>query len=99
MKFSLYAIFDRVADTPISQPIMAPNDAIAIRGFINSNEAEKKDAEAKGIPVIAVETKELRNLCGIDSETYKVFANTSYVVCNGKNADEVYRDFVSKLEE
>lgn len=47
MKYSLYAIFDRVAKTPISQPIMAPNDAIAIRGFINSNEAEKRIVKLK----------------------------------------------------
>lgn len=99
MKFSMYAIFDRIAKTPISQPIMAPNDALAIRGFINSNEAEKKDAEVKGIPIIAVESKELRNLCSIDSETYQVEVTNPYVVCNGSNAQEIYNDFVNKLED
>lgn len=102
MKYSLYAIFDRVAKTPISQPIMAPNDAIAIRGFINSNEAEKKDCEAKGIPVIAVETKALVNLCDIDSETYDIIPRASdgrYTVCTGSNAEEVYRDYINKMED
>lgn len=89
MKCGLYAIFDKVAKAPLSQPIMGLNDGVAVRGFIASCKDDK----------IGPEEKELKRIATIDSESYEISIDDMYVVCNGTNAEDVYNDIVQKLKD
>lgn len=93
----LYVVYDKIGETFVTDIMVADNDIIMVRGFQTFLEQISED-DKKKLQYSPVEYLELRCLSVLDDK-FNLKENSGYVVCTGKNYDEIMKILIDNLED